>query len=424
LRTVQRAALIDSRRSLIDRVATSRYFSKSARLRDLLMYLAERVLDDDVDEIHEQEVGYRVFGRAADYDTSSDNIVRVHASMLRKRLDQYFATEGAGEPLVLEIRKGNYAPVFHARPKIAPSSPAFSELSPSEPPSRLRDWRIPAVAVLSLLLAFSTAWLLVAQRNAGATVTAPPQVNAFWSAVFRPDRATDIVMDDAGVGLYQELTGRSVSLQDYFDRGYLRGLSDQAAPGEIGGRSASSIVVRRQSSFAAANLVWKLMAIPGLNRSRSNLRFARDYSFRELKADNAILVGNSHTNPWIESFEPKVGLRWNFDAATGVYFPVDSWSGAQAYRADPSGEAHEGFCAIALLPNLGGANVLTVAGTGGSAINSGIAFLSDERSLSDLRKKFGAAANRPFPYFELLLRVKGRTASVSDTRIEIVRTPK
>jgi hypothetical protein len=280
------------------------------------------------------------------------------------------------------------------------------------------------LAVLSLLLALSTAWLLVVQRNAGAAATAPPQVNAFWSAVLRPDRATDIVMDDAGVGLYQELTGRSVSLQDYFDRGYLRGLSGQAAPGEIGGRAASGIVVRRQSSFAAANLVWKLMAIPGLNRSRSSLRFARDYSFRELKADNAILVGNSHTNPWIESFEPKVGLRWNFDAAAGVYFPVDSWSGSKAYRADPAGDTHEGFCAIALLPNLGGANVLTIAGTGGSAINSGIAFLSDERSLSDLRKRFGAAANRPFPYFELLLRVKGRTASVSDARIEIVRTPK
>jgi len=280
------------------------------------------------------------------------------------------------------------------------------------------------LAVFSLLLALSTAWLLVVQRNAGAAATAPPQVNAFWSAVFRPDRATDIVMDDAGVGLYQELTGRSVSLQDYFDRGYLRGVSDETAPGEIGGRAASGIVVRRQSSFAAANLVWKLMAIPGLNRSRSNLRFARDYSFRELKADNVILVGNSHTNPWIESFEPKVGLRWNFDAATGVYFPVDSWSGAKAYRADPSGEAHEGFCAIALLPNLGGANVLTIAGTGGSAINSSIAFLSDERSLSDLRKRFGAADNHPFPYFELLLIVKGRTASVSDARIDIARMPK
>ena len=66
-------------------------------------------------EIHEQEVGHKVFGRPRDYDTGSDNIVRVHASMLRKRLEQYFAEDGAAEPVIVEIPRGNYAPVFHER---------------------------------------------------------------------------------------------------------------------------------------------------------------------------------------------------------------------------------------------------------------------------------------------------------------------
>ena len=332
--------------------------------------------------------------------------------MLRKRLDQYFASEGAGEPLVLEIRKGNYAPVFHGRPEIelAPASAPPAELAPAP----AGDWRLPALTLAACALAVLTAWLWIGSRNALRPTTGPPNVKAFWEAIFRPDRPTDIVMDDAGVGLYQELTGRSVSLQDYFDRDYLRVLPSGPA---------SEIVLRRQSSFSAANLLWKLMAIPGIDRSRSNLRFARDYTFRDLRADNAILLGNSHTNPWIESFEPKVGLRWNFDSAAGIYFPVDSWPGGKTYRS-ASGEAHEGFCAIALLPNLGGANVLTISGTGGSAINADIAFLSDERSLSDLRKRLNGGVQSPFPHFELLLRVKGRTASVADARAEIVRAPK
>src|SRR4051794_13009650 len=98
---------VDARRSLVERVAASRYVNRSARLRDLLLYLAGRVLDEDATEIHEQEVGHSVFGRPKDYDTSSDNIVRVHASTLRRRLEQYFAAEGAGEPLIIEIPKGN-----------------------------------------------------------------------------------------------------------------------------------------------------------------------------------------------------------------------------------------------------------------------------------------------------------------------------
>src|SRR5215831_6343747 len=103
------------RRKLVERVAASRHLAKSARLRDLLIYLSDRVLNESVSEIHEQEIGHRVFGRPRDYDTGADNIVRVHASTLRKRLEQYFAGEGAAEPLILEIPKGNYAPVFRKR---------------------------------------------------------------------------------------------------------------------------------------------------------------------------------------------------------------------------------------------------------------------------------------------------------------------
>jgi hypothetical protein len=105
----------DERKLLAERVASSRYIKRSARLRDLLLYLTTRVLDDDAYEIHEQEVGHKVFGRPANYDTGSDNIVRVHASMLRKRLEQYFGEEGSNETVILEIPRGNYAPVFRER---------------------------------------------------------------------------------------------------------------------------------------------------------------------------------------------------------------------------------------------------------------------------------------------------------------------
>src|SRR5579872_7111643 len=126
--------IIDERRLLVERVAASRYVNRSARLRDMLIYLADRVLDEEAGEIHEQEVGHRVFGRPANYDTTSDNIVRVHASMLRKRLEQYFAAEGVDETLILEIPKGNYAPVFHDR-DAAVAPVAIPDAAPT-------DWRL------------------------------------------------------------------------------------------------------------------------------------------------------------------------------------------------------------------------------------------------------------------------------------------
>src|SRR5258706_3663947 len=110
----------DARKLVIERVVSSRYMNRSARLRDLLLYLTTRVLEDEVFEIHEQEVGHKVFGRPANYDTGSDNIVRVHASMLRKRLEQYFAEEGAPESVIIDIPKGNYAPLFREREEAPP----------------------------------------------------------------------------------------------------------------------------------------------------------------------------------------------------------------------------------------------------------------------------------------------------------------
>src|SRR5260370_30280299 len=107
--------IADARRTLVDRIVASRYLSRSTRLQDLLQYLCDRVVEDEAGEIHEHEVGHRVFGRPVDYDTASDNIVRVHASMLRKRLEQYFTAEGSRETLIVEIPKGNYAPVFRER---------------------------------------------------------------------------------------------------------------------------------------------------------------------------------------------------------------------------------------------------------------------------------------------------------------------
>src|ERR1043165_4124793 len=87
------------RRALIDRVAGSSHFARSARLRDFLLYVGHESLKPNGPEIHEQEIGVRVFGRSVSYDRSQDNIVRVNATELRRRIETYFATEGAIEPL-------------------------------------------------------------------------------------------------------------------------------------------------------------------------------------------------------------------------------------------------------------------------------------------------------------------------------------
>jgi hypothetical protein len=405
-------------RKLVERVAASRYLSKSARLRDLLIYLCDRVLDGSVTEIHEQEVGHKVFGRPADYDTGSDNIVRVHASTLRKRLEQYFAEEGAAEPLIIEIPKGNYAPVFRRR------TPAEAVAPPPELPPPARDWRVPVLGVLACLFAISTAVLLVrgAKPDRRESADLGPTVRTFWAQVFRPGQTTDAVVDDASVGLYQELSGRTITLSEYFDRSYLRAVPSGAAAANLDEQSANAIVLRRQSSFATVSFLSKLLSIAGPQSREIVVVFARDYSFRGLKGDNAVLLGNARSNPWIEPFLPRLGVRWIFDKAQGTYYPVDTWAAGEpkTYRA-ADGDTRESYCGISLLPNLGGnGTVLIVSATGGSAFNAAGAFLSDEEAMASLRKRLGGD-QAAFENFEALIRVKGRSAQPRDATVVICR---
>jgi hypothetical protein len=436
--------IADARRSLVERVSASSYFNRSARLRDLLHYLTERVLEDESCEIREHEVGHKVFGRPSDYDTAADNIVRVHASMLRKRLEQFFAAEGSEEPWVIEIPKGNYAPVFHARQK-APPEPATPEPATPEPTTpefappnapvveapvagvpvrrdpveeRASAWLLWTLASAAILFAGLALWLLARGSPSTREAAARPAVQQFWSHIFSANRPTDIVLDDAAVALYQELTGKPILLSEYFDRSYLRGLPGAAADSRelnLDPQAASTMVLRRQSSFSSSSFYWKLTQMPESAHWHTLLRFARDYSFRDLKSNNSILIGNSRTNPWVQPFETRMGIRWQYDKAGGTYYPVDSRSNMKSYRT--GGDTHEGFCSIALLPNLGGTgNVLIVSGTGGSALNAAADFLADESAIQALEAKAGAG-----PYFEALIRLTGRSTLPRDASLVIVR---
>jgi len=426
---------IDSRKLLVERLTSSSYLSKSARLQDMFLYLCERVLDHSVEVIHEQEVGHKVFGRPADYDTNADNIVRVHASTLRKRIERYFANEGSQEQVVIDIPRGNYAPVFRKRVAI-PSPILLPELPHAPLPVAgpiPRDWRPATFIALSVALACSTLFLLwrvrVLEKVDTAALPKTPVVRQLWSSIFAADQPTDIVLDDAALGYFQELTGHQIRLSEYFDRSYVRSVQDSVANTALGRGGAEALILKRQSSYADASLLWKLSQVAGALHNSPQLRFARDYSFRELKADNAILLGNSSSNPWIEPFESHVTVQWRFDGAQGAYYPVDTAGSppdeGRFHVIPQAGEPREGYATIFLLPNLTGmARVLIISGTGGAAVGSALDFLSDPNSLIQLRSRLPQSKSRDFPYFEALLRVKSRSSLPRDTTIVIARAPK
>jgi hypothetical protein len=93
-------------RELVSRIISSPTFARSERLCALLSYICDMALKGREGELNEQKIGQAVFGRAPDYDSSIDGIVRTQASRLRQRLELYFEQEGAEEPIRVVIPKG------------------------------------------------------------------------------------------------------------------------------------------------------------------------------------------------------------------------------------------------------------------------------------------------------------------------------
>jgi hypothetical protein len=64
------SSLHPDRKKLLDRIVASQTFSRSARLRDLLIDIGEHTLSGHHSELHEQAIGVRVFGRENGYNPS------------------------------------------------------------------------------------------------------------------------------------------------------------------------------------------------------------------------------------------------------------------------------------------------------------------------------------------------------------------
>src|SRR5437879_10566534 len=110
--TVADDLLADERWRLVERIVSSQPFQKSARLRDLLLYISERTIHGHAHDLTEQHIGKSLYHKPSDYSPLEDSSVRVHARQLRLKLHEYFDEEGRNEPLILSIPKGSYTPVF------------------------------------------------------------------------------------------------------------------------------------------------------------------------------------------------------------------------------------------------------------------------------------------------------------------------
>ena len=111
----QLAATDVERRDALSRVLASDLFAHADRLKSFLTYIVDETLAGRGDAIRGKTIAMDVYGRDPISSGKPENVVRVDARRLRRRLVEYYANEGKNDPIRIWVDRGAYVPRMEIR---------------------------------------------------------------------------------------------------------------------------------------------------------------------------------------------------------------------------------------------------------------------------------------------------------------------
>ena len=397
------SGVMDERRELVRRVLQSSHFRRTERLSSFLSYICDSALEGRTDEISEQLIGFRVFGRSSTYSTAEDNIVRTHARLLRQRLDTYFEAEGKDESLRIHIPKGSYIPIFTPRDSLrSPEEEPATELLSIPASNRTVSWKL---MLLLSLISFIVGIVMMREASKlwpyGGRGGLARSAHPLWATLFTSERPTVIVVGDAGILMYQNLSKKSITVDQYSFQTYEKNAYSQypADP------TIYPLPLRRYTSFNEVEAVRFLSSLPEGQNAKVRVVFAHDLRAEDLRHNNLILLGGPGYDPWEMSFKSQLNFRMENNAGVnGLNIinmaPKKGEENLYAYRDDDA--AQRGYALISLVSNLAGdGHVLIIQGTTTSGDGMATEFLENEKDLIPIIREANASSG--LRNFEILI---------------------
>src|ERR1035437_8918537 len=411
----------DPRWQLIERITASASFQKSARVSDLLCFMAEKSIHGQPQDLTEHSIGSAVFGKAQDYSVVADSSVRVHIRQWRLKLHEYFDGEGRDETSIVEIPKGAYTTLFRTVEKRAAATSVLA-VARHGLMSRLRllPWALAALFFVTSL----AAWF----RRPAVPLPPPPP----WplATLFDPDhRPVQVVVADISYGMMRLVNEQQVTLEQYLSPAYRSGQTlSNAHPTARDARVMKYLSGSLLTSYADLVVVSTLMRVSGNSRDLLAIRSARELRPRDLEEGSFVFVGSPSSNPWVSYFQDKL----NFQEREGVvgeslkfFQNLHPKAGEQEnyHGLTFTGSSGEDYATISLLPLANGhGSVLILQGLQQEGTEAAGLFLADASKRQQLQQALGitGAPGQPI-YFEALIRTQAVAGAPNATSIIATR---
>lgn len=279
-------------------------FKSSRRCPAFLQYIVEHQLKGETQQLKERVIGAEVFGREADYDTSSDPVVRTTASEVRKRIAQYYQEPGHEGELRIELPLGSYLVEFHLPPPDGHAHQATAVASSEQrvsPPASARSATkkrlTPLIATSVLLIAVVAS--LVSWKGLARQ---PSSIDVFWQPMLKSQSPTLVCLNTWDISPL---------------------LRDSKSP-MASGLTQAGIDLSQWLPIDDAVAFSQVTGFLGTTRTTYRMQGARSTTLSDLMQGPSVLIG-VFGNPWTQRVTDP--LRFHF--VRGAQGP-----GAAVYIAD------------------------------------------------------------------------------------------
>lgn len=403
----------------VDRLRGSQALHGSESLCKLLQYLADQAIEHPGSPLKEYQIATELYGRPADFDPQADSMVRVRAGRLRVKLAEYYAVEGAQDPLILDLPKGSYVLKIHPRrtgPHANEDETLRTEATPASGPGVSRTAFLTTVITLSALLAISllSTYSVLGRRKTAATdqvptATALPSLSIFWAGFHKSADAPWVIFSNAafvgrpdlGLRYYDaKRDGQAVIFDHYTGVGEVLGVH---ALDTVFSQLGRKLRVKRGSLFTldeAMNNDLIFIGSPSENLSLLDIPVSHEFRFR------AVPSGPRKGNMEILNVHPQPG-----DAAE--------------FLASPSNvPLTEDYAVITFAHGLNYEHsVLILAGTTTFGTQAAVEYVSTEETIRMLLQRLGVSSPGELKGFEALIHVKvARGVPVESELIAVRKT--
>jgi hypothetical protein len=394
--------------SLVRRIASGPQLHGSLKLREFFLYVVDCALREVPEEATEQHIGVHVFHRPPGYSSGDDSIVRSQARLLRAKLAAYFAAEGIHEPIIIEIPKGQYLPIFRTTTGPTAIEPTVSEPATTTSfvavePKPGADYPYPRPvedrshararwiwnAVLCVLIALAVGAVVGYMARGHADYPATPTLDAFWRPFYASDNSLVIYSNPTFVG--NPSTG-------------LRLLQPVESDGQRDILGSAEIVDETYTGTgeaAAINILTRLFDVHGRDFT---LKRSRLVTWDEARSRSLIFVGAPSQNTALNDLQTLTQFRIAETPEHRGYI-VNAHPRAGEPASYPMRTPTEETAIVALLPGLQpGTRIAIFSGLSTVGTQGAVEFFSQPEAARILINRIGTT-NGTLKAFEVVLQI-------------------